>query len=81
MVLLWAGAALLQAEKGFTKVKGYRHLHQLESALKNVNQSANLKAAQPDRLTFGSRGFVPSIEHRQGVRAKFWGLFRIRLSG
>ena len=45
MILRWAGAALLQAEKGFRKVKGYRHLHELQSALKNANQSINLKAA------------------------------------
>ena len=45
MVLRWAGAALLHAEKEFRKVKGYAHLHELESALKNAHQSTNLKAA------------------------------------
>lgn len=35
MFLRWSGAALLFAEKGFRKVRGYRHLHQLNAALKN----------------------------------------------
>lgn len=35
MFLRWSGAALLFAEKGFRKVRGYRHLHQLSSSLKN----------------------------------------------
>jgi putative transposase len=35
MFLRWTGAALLFAEKGFRKVRGYRHLHQLSSSLKN----------------------------------------------
>ena len=35
MFLRWTGAALLFAEKGFRKVRGYRHLHQLSASLKN----------------------------------------------
>jgi transposase-like protein len=35
MFLRWTGAALLFAEKGFRKVRGYRHLHQLTASLKN----------------------------------------------
>jgi putative transposase len=35
MFLRWTGAALLFAEKGFRKVRGYRHLHQLTTSLKN----------------------------------------------
>lgn len=35
MFLRWTGAALLCAEKGFRKVRGYRHLHQLSASLKN----------------------------------------------
>ncbi len=35
MFLRWSGAALLFAEKGFRKVRGYRHLHQLSASLKN----------------------------------------------
>jgi putative transposase len=35
MVLRWGAAALLFAEKGFRKVRGYRHLHQLLQALQN----------------------------------------------
>ena len=31
----WTGAALLFAEGGFRKVRGYRHLHQLSASLKN----------------------------------------------
>ena len=33
MVLRWAAAALLFAEKGFRRVKGYRYMHQLVQAL------------------------------------------------
>ena len=35
MFLRWTGAALLFAEGGFRKVRGYRHLHQLSASLKN----------------------------------------------
>ncbi len=35
MFLRWTGAALLFAEKGFRKVRGYRHLHQLSASLRN----------------------------------------------
>jgi putative transposase len=35
MFLRWTGAALLFAEKGFRKVRGHRHLHQLSASLKN----------------------------------------------
>lgn len=35
MFLRWTGAALLCAEKGFRKVRGYRHLHQLTTSLNN----------------------------------------------
>lgn len=39
MVLRWGGAALLQAEKGFRRVRGHEHLSQLIEAL-NPNNSA-----------------------------------------
>jgi transposase-like protein len=45
MVLRWSAAALLHAEKGFRKVRGFRHMHELEAALKNSTDSAILKAA------------------------------------
>lgn len=45
MVLRWSAAAVLHAEKGFRKVRGFRHMHELEAALKNVPNSATLKAA------------------------------------
>jgi putative transposase len=45
MILRWSAAALLQAEKGFRKVRGYRTMHELETALKNYSNSATLKAA------------------------------------
>jgi hypothetical protein len=35
MFLRWTGAALLFAEKGFRKVRGFHHLHQLSASLKN----------------------------------------------
>jgi putative transposase len=35
MFLRWTGAALLFAEGGFRKVRGYRHLHHLSNSLKN----------------------------------------------
>lgn len=35
MFLRWSAAALLFAEKGFRKVRGYRHLARLKSALQN----------------------------------------------
>jgi putative transposase len=35
MVLRWGAAALLFAEKGFRRVRGYGHLHQLVQALKS----------------------------------------------
>ncbi len=35
MFLRWTGAALLFAEEGFRKVRGYRHLQQLSASLKN----------------------------------------------
>lgn len=35
MVLRWSAAALLVAENGFRRVRGYRHLPQLEDALQN----------------------------------------------
>lgn len=46
MVLRWGAAALLFAEKGFRKVRGYQHIHQLIQVLQN-NQSklASLKKA------------------------------------
>jgi transposase-like protein len=37
MFLRWTAAALLFAEKGFRKVRGYRHLTRLKSALENYN--------------------------------------------
>ena len=35
MFLRWTGAALLFAEKGFRKVRGCYHLHQLSASLKS----------------------------------------------
>ena len=37
MFIRWTAAALLFAEKGFRKVRGYRHLAQLKQALQNHN--------------------------------------------
>ena len=45
MFLRWSGAALLFAEKGFRKVRGYRHLHQLSAALQNLTFDSNQVAA------------------------------------
>lgn len=46
MVLRWGAAALLFAEKGFRKVRGYHHLHQLIQALQNhQSKLASLKKA------------------------------------
>ena len=35
MVLRWSAAALLEAEKKFRRIRGYKHLHRLEEALNN----------------------------------------------
>lgn len=35
MVMRWGAAALLFAEKGFRRVRGYAHLHQLIEALRS----------------------------------------------
>ncbi len=45
MFLRWSGAALLFAEKGFRKVRGYRQLHQLSAALQNLTLDSNQVAA------------------------------------
>lgn len=45
MFLRWTGAALLFAEKGFRKVRGYRHLHQLTTSLKNQSFDSGQVAA------------------------------------
>ena len=45
MFLRWTGAALLFAEKGFRKVRGYRHLHQLSASLKNQTVDSGQIAA------------------------------------
>jgi transposase-like protein len=44
MFLRWTGAALLFAERGFRKVRGYRHLSHLKNAL-NQHQLDNQKQA------------------------------------
>ena len=39
MLIRWTAAGLLQAEKGFHRIRGYRHLQRLASALqKNMNR-------------------------------------------
>jgi putative transposase len=45
MFLRWSGAALLFAEKGFRKVRGYRHLHHLSAFLKNQTFDSGQVAA------------------------------------
>jgi len=46
MVLRWGAAALLFAEKGFRKVRGYHHMHQLIQAIQNhQSKLASLKKA------------------------------------
>ena len=45
MFLRWTGAMLLVAEKGFRKVRGYRHLHQLSQSLKNQTLDGDRIAA------------------------------------
>jgi len=45
MILRWSAAALLTAEKGFRKVRGYRALPQLEAALKQAKSQEHGKAA------------------------------------
>lgn len=46
MVTRWGAAALLFAEKGFRKVRGYRHMHQIIQALQNhQSKLASLKKA------------------------------------
>lgn len=46
MVLRWGAAALLFAEKGFRRVRGYGHIHQLLQALQNhQSELAPLKKA------------------------------------
>ena len=45
MILRWSAAALLVAEGGFRKVRGFRHIHELENALRNYSLAAQKKAA------------------------------------
>jgi len=46
MVLRWGASALLFAEKGFRKVRGYGHMHQLLQALQSdQSELAPLKKA------------------------------------
>jgi putative transposase len=45
MVLRWSAAALLVAEAGFRRVRGYRHMHQLEAALHNYELALQKEAA------------------------------------
>ena len=46
MVLRWGVAALLVAEKGFRRVRGYNHLNQLLEALRsNQSELASMKEA------------------------------------
>ena len=46
MVLRWGAAALLFAEKGFRRVRGYDHMNQLLEALRsNQSELASMKKA------------------------------------
>ena len=45
MLLRWAASALLFAEKGFRRTKGYQHLPALEAALQKINLAFLQKAA------------------------------------
>ena len=46
MVLRWGAAALLYAEKGFRRVRGYNHLAQLIEALRSEQSAlASMKKA------------------------------------
>mgnify|MGYP005864207837 CR=1 FL=1 len=42
MILSWTGAAILEARRGFRRVKGYRDMHKLVSALERHEQSLGL---------------------------------------
>lgn len=46
MQLRWAAAGMIEAEKQFIRVKGYRDIHQLQQAIKSmVNEKQNIKKA------------------------------------
>ena len=45
MLLRWTAAGLLQAEKGFHRIRGYRHLEKLASVLQENMNSEQKKAA------------------------------------
>jgi len=45
MVLRWGAAALLVAEAGFRRVRGYAHLHELTAALQKHSSLEPLKQA------------------------------------
>ena len=47
MVLRWGAAALLVAEAGFRRVRGYAHLHELKAALQKHQKHSALEPLKP----------------------------------
>ncbi len=42
MILRWTAAGLLEAEKGFRKIRGYKEMHSLIAALKKHEQKCGV---------------------------------------
>ena len=46
MILRWTGAAILEAKRGFRRVKGYREMHHLVAALRRHEEKLGVHAEE-----------------------------------
>ena len=46
MILRWTGAAILEAQLGFRRVKGYRAMHHLADALRRHEEALGLHSEE-----------------------------------